>query len=69
VENELDDEILEIAHEAAALGKSESEFMEGWPLLRVALADASEESLSEALKRIRGSSDWPWQPDQYERFE
>lgn len=62
---ELDDEIIEIANEAAALGKSEAEFMEGWPLLTLGFTEVSQESLSEALRRIRGSSDWPWQDDPY----
>lgn len=66
MEEGLDEQILEIANEAAALGKSEAEFMDGWPLLRVGLADVSEESLTETLKRIRGSSDWPWHSESYE---
>ena len=62
---DIDDEIIEIANEAAALGKSEVEFMDGWPLLVLGFGDVSEESLSDALKRIRGSSSWPWHDDPY----
>ncbi len=58
-----DEDLLEIANEAAVAGKTEEEFLEGWPILRIALEGVSDESLTEALERIRASSDWPWQPE------
>ncbi len=58
-----DEDLIEIANEAAVAGKTEEEFLLGWPLLRVALEGVSDESLAEALQRIRTSSDWPWQPE------
>ena len=61
--DDLDETLVEIAVEAAAVGKSEAEFMEGWPLLRLAVAGTSEESLNDALARVSKSSDWPWQPE------
>ena len=60
---DLDATLVEIAIEAAAAGKTEAEFMRGWPVLRLAMTDRSEESLNDVLARVSQSSDWPWQPE------